>query len=78
MSSCTGRCDFYENDGVCNVPKPCPQGTDCDDCMTFFPGLEVANVILSFLACLIVVFTAVRRITFLARRGRRDHAGLMK
>lgn len=35
--SCTGLCRGFENNGVCEVPTHCDEGTDCNDCTSSFP-----------------------------------------
>lgn len=48
IPSCDGPCPRYDNDGVCNVPGPCAAGTDCADCQTAFPTMEIVAACLSF------------------------------
>lgn len=57
MVACDGLCEGYENDGVCNVPAPCPERTDCADCLTVNPVWSLVAAILSFLAAIAVMIT---------------------
>lgn len=59
---CDGDCPRYENDGVCNVPNPCPVGTDCADCRTAYPSLQLASTVLSFVLMLLVLLLILSRL----------------
>ena len=69
--ACAGlSCHGYENDGVCNVPRPCAIGSDCADCKTLFPTYQLVTTIVSFLMMvLLLVIVCIRLCTNQAKRS---------
>ena len=61
--TCNGPpCIGYENDGVCNVPEPCNPGSDCADCMTLFPTLQLAACATSFVMLILLLSVICSRL----------------
>eukprot|EP00966_Prymnesium_polylepis_P011511 265077-Prymnesium_polylepis.1 len=57
--SCTGTCPGFENNGVCNVPKLCYEGTDCADCTTFtqiWPILSIVFVVIFLTGAVYIIY----------------------
>ena len=62
-SSCTGLCAGFENNGVCNTPFTCPNGTDCYDCQTITEVWSIAGIVVSvaFIGVAIYILVLQRR-----------------
>lgn len=67
--SCAGlTCNGYENDGVCNVPQPCPVGSDCADCKTLFPTYQLVATVVSFLMLVLLIIIICTRLCSAQRK----------
>lgn len=76
--TCDKKCPNYENDGVCNVPNPCPIGSDCADCMTLFPTIQLVATIVSFLMLATLLSVVCTRLCRNQRARTRAERQLLK
>lgn len=62
-SACTGICTGFENNGVCDVPLICVNGTDCFDCQSIVEIWSITGIIVSvaFIAVAIYIVVLQRR-----------------